>query len=111
MDERAASIDAKVRRVGVALAWVVGAAVLYLVLFIAIMSQLRTPTPSWVSSLFWPIPLFAVAIGVLRYRHTWLKGDAALAQAAATSRSFDALEDELNRSRTIGRETGDDRHA
>jgi hypothetical protein len=111
MDERVAAIDEKARRVGVALGWVAVSSVIYLVLLIAVMSQLRTPLPSWTPALFWPLPLFVVAIGVLRYRRTWLKGDAALAQAQATSRSLDALEEELDRSRTIGRGTGDDRHA
>jgi hypothetical protein len=99
MDEDVAAIDEKARRTRVALGWVAATAGLYLVLFIAVMSQLRTPSPSWSSYLFWPIPLFAIALWVLRYRHTWLKADAAMAQVRATQRSLDDLERELEANR------------
>lgn len=99
MDKQGAAIDARARRVGVALAWVVAASALYFVLFIAVMSQLRTPMPSWSTYLFWPIPLLTVAIWGLRYWRTWLKGDAAMAQAKAAERSLDELERELGENR------------
>jgi hypothetical protein len=99
MDDRVAKIDAKRSRVLAAILWTGVGALVYVVLLIAVMSQLRTPLPGWVPLLWVPFPLFVIAVPVLRVWHVLLNAQAANAQVDAARESIDALEAEQKKRR------------
>jgi hypothetical protein len=99
MDAEVAPLDARVRRLGVAIAVVAGASIVHLVLVIAILAQLRTPLPGWAGPLFVSLMIGPVAIVVLRIVRTAALVAAARARIDAAHRSIDALEAEQERVR------------
>jgi hypothetical protein len=94
MDAEVAALDARVRRLGAAIAVVAGASILHLGVVIAILSQVRTPLPGWAIPLFVSVAIGPVAIVVLRIVRTATLVAAARAQTGAVHRSIDALEAE-----------------
>jgi hypothetical protein len=99
MDDRVAKIDAKRSRVLAAILWTGVGALVYVVLLIAVMSQLRTPLPGWVPLLWVPFPLFVIAVPVLRFWQVLLNAQAANAQVDAARESIDNLEAEQTKRR------------
>jgi uncharacterized protein (DUF983 family) len=99
MDDRVADIDAKRSRVQAGLVWTGVGALIYVVLLIAVLSQLRTPLPAWVPLLWIPLPLVVIAVPALRMWRASLNGQMLRAQADATRKSIDALEAEQNKRR------------
>lgn len=99
MDDRVAAIDAKHRRVQAALLWTGIGALIYVVLLIAVLSQLRTPLPAWVPLLWIPLPLVVIAVPALRVWLASLNAQAARAHVGATLESIDALEAEQKKRR------------
>lgn len=96
-DARARRLDRKARRLGVAILAVAVGSVLYLVVLIAVLSQLRTPLPGWLFVVVVPLAIPIVAIPVLRSLRNGALADAVLARVRAAQRAIDELEAEQGR--------------
>jgi hypothetical protein len=99
MVDRVAKIDAKRSRVLAAILWTGVGALVYVVLLIAVMSQLRTPLPGWVPLLWFPVPFIVIAVPALRVWLASLNAQAVRAHVGATLESIDALEAEQKKRR------------
>ena len=94
MDERAAVLVARARKVRRATVWVAVGTFGYLLLVMAILANSRFGpyAPWWAIALVLGFVVFGVAIVALRTAAARLDGDAAKAQFAAAMRSVDELE-------------------
>ena len=86
-------------RVQTATLWTGLGTLVYLIILIAVASQLRTPLPFWAPALFVPMPVLLIALPVLRYLKSSLLADEARARLDALSRDIDDLEAEQKRHR------------
>jgi hypothetical protein len=92
MDDDVARLDARAQRVGFAIFAVAIGMLVYFVILCAVLSTVRTPLPWWVAVVISPVPLFVVAIVVLRVVRASLEIEAARAQVRATERAIDDFE-------------------